>query len=327
MSRSSLPLSAFPLVRTNTVEEAEYQLSRSLTDLKILKADTKTPFNLSMNGKNFRHTSAVYNHFGSDTIIKSRNPGDSLLFIVGYGAPATFTMNGEAVTVSCRKAAVVAPHHTVRVNRPKDSEVLVIRVSSDVLNNYFQSLTERYHKSRLDFPAELDLRRGVGLGFLNTVQSVVSEFDYLDKRDEEYGFNKIFDHSIITAILNLPHNLKKQQSEIRSTLDMPITVRVAEEYIDANLTEQITITDLIKKCKCSRSALFLAFQTHRGYSPMEFLIERRLQRAKRIFLQDGGTQSIASVALESGFSHLGRFSQTYKKRFGESPSDTLKKRS
>ena len=58
---------------------------------------------------------------------------------------------------------------------------------------------------------------------------------------------------------------------------------------------------------------------------MEFLIEQRLQRARKKLVEGGDATLIASIAMESGFTHLGRFSQTYKKRFGESPSESLRK--
>jgi len=35
------------------------------------------------------------------------------------------------------------------------------------------------------------------------------------------------------------------------------------------------------------------------------------------------TDSISSIALRWGFGHLGRFSVAYRKRYGESPSQTL----
>jgi transcriptional regulator GlxA family with amidase domain len=38
-------------------------------------------------------------------------------------------------------------------------------------------------------------------------------------------------------------------------------------------------------------------------------------------------KSVSSIAIECGFKHLGWFSQVYKKRFGEHPSESLNKHS
>ncbi len=58
---------------------------------------------------------------------------------------------------------------------------------------------------------------------------------------------------------------------------------------------------------------------------MEFLTEQRLQRVREKLLKPHPEASITSIALDCGFRHLGRFSQVYRSRFGERPSDTFQK--
>jgi AraC-like DNA-binding protein len=321
-----VPLSAFPLISTNQIEEAELQLSRTLTDLEILSAADRKQFHLRMNGVNFQRVSLVYNRFESDTQIRSRTPGDSVLFIVGNGTPATFIMDGEAITVSPHQAAVVSPHDLVKVNRPKGSEVLVVRVSMAVLNNYFQHITSQYHKSPLVFAPGLDLKNGKGMCFRETLKFIINEIGNNELQEKSIALHDMFDHMLMTSILNLPHNLSKKVSPDISSYEVPAIVRLAEEYIEAHLTDPISIAGLLTICKCSRSTLFSAFQTIRGYTPMEFLIERRLQRARRKLLERNGFDSVSLIALDSGFTHLSRFSQTYKKRFGETPLATIRKK-
>ncbi|MGE6473330.1 helix-turn-helix domain-containing protein [Serratia proteamaculans] len=37
-------------------------------------------------------------------------------------------------------------------------------------------------------------------------------------------------------------------------------------------------------------------------------------------------RNVTELAMDFGFLHLGRFSENYRKQFGELPSDTLKRR-
>jgi transcriptional regulator GlxA family with amidase domain len=69
--------------------------------------------------------------------------------------------------------------------------------------------------------------------------------------------------------------------------------------------------------------LFSAFRSTRGYTPMEFLTEQRLHQAREQLLKSNYNASIAAIALNSGFISLSWFSQLYRKRFGERPSDSL----
>jgi transcriptional regulator GlxA family with amidase domain len=58
---------------------------------------------------------------------------------------------------------------------------------------------------------------------------------------------------------------------------------------------------------------------------MEFLTEQRLQSAREKLVTGHLEASVSSIALDCGFNHLGRFSQVYRRRFGERASDTLRK--
>jgi AraC-like DNA-binding protein len=131
---------------------------------------------------------------------------------------------------------------------------------------------------------------------------------------------------LLTALLSLPHNQMEKLYENSHFQVVPGLVRRAEEYMRAHFKEAISIIDLLRICGCSRSVLFAAFRNTRGYTPMEFLTEQRLQSAREKLLTGHLEASISSIALDCGFMHLGRFSQVYRKRFGERPSDTLRKR-
>jgi len=56
----------------------------------------------------------------------------------------------------------------------------------------------------------------------------------------------------------------------------------------------------------------------------DYLKTIRLDGANRELAgADSGEVSVTKIALHNGFSHLGRFSLAYRRRFGESPSETL----
>ena len=75
----------------------------------------------------------------------------------------------------------------------------------------------------------------------------------------------------------------------------------------------------------STRSLYAGFRDFVGASPMQYLRELRLERA-RAELLGSDAANVAAVALRWGFAHLGRFSSEYRQRFGETPSETLKRR-
>jgi AraC-like DNA-binding protein len=321
------PLSNFPQITTNSVQEAESRLSRTLTDLQIIRVDDRHGFHLRMNSINFGRTSLVFNRYGADTTIKSNQTDDSILFVLGGAVSSVFHLDNSAVLVSPHKAAIVRPAQQVKVERSKNSEILTLRTSVSKLINHLEELTGSHHRGRIVFDRYVETTDGPGAMLKRMTNYLVYELENNELVAKNPGLQKSIDDMLLSAFLSLPNNKRNRLFEDRRHQVAPGLVRRAEEYMRANLKESVTITDLLRISDCSRSVLFSAFRNARGYTPMEFLIERRLEKARHLLLEPPPEASVSSIAMESGLHNLGRFSQVYKRRFGESPSVTIRKRS
>jgi AraC-like DNA-binding protein len=97
----------------------------------------------------------------------------------------------------------------------------------------------------------------------------------------------------------------------------------AEAFIVANAGEPLSIADVAAAAGTGTRSLQLAFKRHRGSTPRAFLQACRLERLyRRLWAAEPGTR-VVDVALESGITHLGRAAAAYRRRFGETPSQTL----
>ncbi len=106
----------------------------------------------------------------------------------------------------------------------------------------------------------------------------------------------------------------------------PHFVKRAEQFIDANCTEPLRLADIALAVGVPERTLRDGFQKFRGISPMQYLRQIRLERARDALRHAPPDARIAEIALDCGFLHLGRFAVDYRTRFGESPSETLKGR-
>lgn len=106
----------------------------------------------------------------------------------------------------------------------------------------------------------------------------------------------------------------------------PYYVKRAEDYIHSHAEQPLTIVELASHAGVSTRALFAGFQDFRGISPMAYLKAVRLQRVHEELLASSSvTATVTNVAMRWGFNHLGHFTTDYKRRFGESPSETLRR--
>lgn len=98
-----------------------------------------------------------------------------------------------------------------------------------------------------------------------------------------------------------------------------------EDWIESHLDEPITLGRLCRVAGIGGRALAKTFESHRGMSPMRYVTERRLAAVHARLREPGAADEVTAIATELGFTHLGRFAIAYRKAFGESPSQTLRR--
>jgi transcriptional regulator GlxA family with amidase domain len=94
--------------------------------------------------------------------------------------------------------------------------------------------------------------------------------------------------------------------------------------IRAHADTPITIGALADAAGVSARTLFEGFRRFRGTTPMAQLKAVRLVRAYEE-LRMSPDESVTDVSVKWGFVHLGRFARAYRRRFGELPSETLRR--
>jgi len=94
------------------------------------------------------------------------------------------------------------------------------------------------------------------------------------------------------------------------------------EYIKANSNRVIMIAELCRFTGRSERTLQRSFKSYYNVSIQDFIKFYRLHEVRKKLLNPENIETISTLALRHGFTHLGRFSQQYKTFFGESPSQT-----
>lgn len=89
--------------------------------------------------------------------------------------------------------------------------------------------------------------------------------------------------------------------------------------------QTLGVSDLAAYLNVPEHVLRGAFLDTTGVTPRAWLRLCRLDRARRAILQSGeAPRTVAQIAMEAGFFHLGRFSAYYAQLFHETPFETLR---
>ena len=110
-----------------------------------------------------------------------------------------------------------------------------------------------------------------------------------------------------------------------NTPPLPRGVRRALDVMRGNAGHDWSVTELAAAAGLSSRTLQRQFRLFLGKTPRAALGDVRFEIARRELLQGLPDAKVMDVALRCGFPHFGRFSVAYRRRFGETPSQTLKR--
>ena len=100
--------------------------------------------------------------------------------------------------------------------------------------------------------------------------------------------------------------------------------KLARGYIEDHYSKPIRMEDLCHHTGASLRTLQRSFREYFQVSPSDYIKARRLNAARQDLLAGAPSRDlVARIALDNGFSHLGRFSIDYREHFCESPRETL----
>jgi AraC-like DNA-binding protein len=277
-----------------------------------------------MNGLRLGRTLIAYNRFTADTLVDVGEVADAVILAMGLGPPSTFSLDEEPF-VANHRPVVISPGRQLRIHRTPGSGLLLIRASRETLEARFREVFGGPPSGPLVFERSVEPTHPAAR-FARQLYEMVAD-------DARTGgailgnplLRASLDDALLGALLALPHSQAEPPLGTAAPAAVTGVVRRAEEFMAAHSDEPITISDVVAQCACSRRALFHAFKKSRGYTPMEFLKERRLQAAREALTHPGPIGSVTAIAYASGFPHLGRFAAMYRERFGERPSVTLRR--
>lgn len=103
-------------------------------------------------------------------------------------------------------------------------------------------------------------------------------------------------------------------------------VRRFEDALRERPEEMLTISAICGAVGVAARTLNLACREFLGESAMQYARGRRLDLVRlRLLASDPARTRVTAVAMHYGFWELSRFAQAYRRRFGERPSDTLRR--
>ncbi len=229
-----------------------------------------------------------------------------------------YCIDGEIVTIRKNQAIFVNSKHIHYgfSKEKKESEMVCMLIDAENI----------YPQSRFYTESIQPLLRGITqpYGILNMegeegdiIMTILRLHQNADRED--------FSVMALSAALNVLHCLydvfSKNQNGDKAERSLGV-IKQMLRFIQDNYADNISLADIAAAGNICKSSCVSVFNQVLRQSPVDFLIEYRLNKARKM-LSDT-EYSISDIALSVGFSSMSYFTDRFKRMYGQTPRDYRK---
>lgn len=139
-------------------------------------------------------------------------------------------------------------------------------------------------------------------------------FALLEESKAETPAGRLYTDSLIqTLTLHLLKNYSNAAA-VRETANGGLSgykLKRVEEFIDANLEEDLSLAELAEVADLSQFHFARAFRKSTGQTPQQYLMQRRIERAKELLAKND--LPIIEISLRTGFKNQSHFTTLFRK--------------
>jgi len=225
----------------------------------------------------------------------------------------------QNLTMQRGQALVLNPEQPHEMVYSPDCEKVIVKVPREILHASCLSYAGNIPRAGVIFdPRVIDLKKS--LAFICLFEAVLREAENED--DSLVRIEASYRELLLQKLLaSFPNNIKQGCDE--ETKDE--ILREALSYIRQHIKDEISVDDLASLCNVSNRTLYNLFSKYMDSTPKQYIKNARLKELQNEIMNNHKIRNVTEVALEYGFTHLGRFSSDYKRLFGELPSETFKR--
>ncbi|HUG24201.1 AraC family transcriptional regulator [Piscinibacter sp.] len=322
-----------PLLASSDREQAQHVVGRVFRPHRLEPALAPTPMAARMNHLGAGLLGLSDLEYGRAVDILPGPLASFYLLQIPLAGSAHIESGRERFESDVTRASLLSPAPDLRMHWRAGNRQLIVRIEAPAMQRFVDCWCGEAAVLLPNFAPQLHLDRHPALVDLLLSLIAVAERQSAARSDAEVrsapgaelspiSTVQLHYRLMATLLASQPHDACVRLTA-RGLPVAPRCVRQAEDYLEAHCSEAITPEALAAATGVSVRSLFLGFQRFRGVSPMRWLRELRMHRARQDLLGAGPGVHVTDVALRWGFYHLGRFAQEYREAYGETPAQTL----
>lgn len=275
--------------------------------------------------RSFRHKGISLNFvtYGSSVEIDPGRLTDFFLLQVPISGTGRVTCGPETVHVAAGKvASILSPNLPTHMYWDAGCEKIIVRIDKNVMLQRVEALAGR-KVDAIEFATAVDIGRGAGRLLMDHLRLMIEAVEaggpalgnYLTRLAEGMAdlLLTAFDHSARNIV---DHPVQSETINVVSR---------AEDWVQANIDISFTAPEVAKGAGTSLRSLQEGIRRQKGTTLTELVETIRLEHFRSRLVKPSETTSVTDAAMSSGLGHLGRAAMAYRRRYGETPHETLRK--
>lgn len=313
------------LFRTTHLDEARSEVARVFCPHALSTTNKNEQLNTVHNRVTLADVTLNFLDYGAEVHITPGELTSFYLIQMPLAGSASITCGKQTIHSDVNMASIPNPLEKLDMIWHKNNPQLLVYINRSTLEERMEDLIGRELHLPVRFDLGMDLTTPEARSWRTLVDTLVTDVDRGGLTMHAGVRNQFQDLIISSLLLSQRHNYSESIGT-RVEPAAPRSVRLAMQACEANPAEPLTVTDMAKIAGVSIRSLQDGFKKYVGMSPTDYLRNVRLTRVREELISGQGfNSSIADVAFTWGFTHLGRFAKSYHERFGELPSETIRR--
>ncbi|MGE4337376.1 MAG: AraC family transcriptional regulator [Pigmentiphaga sp.] len=323
------PLAGHVLLRSHDLAEVRQKVGEVFCPHALQPVHPRQRLDARHHMVQLGQTGLNYLAYGADVRIEPGELEHFYLVQMPLSGGAEVTCGSQYVVSSPEVASLLNPQDATRMCWGASNRQLLLWIPREALEQRLAEHLGSQPTEALRFEVALPQNHGLTQAWCQMVRDLAHNIDHCGTAWLQFQATVSgFEDALMRGLLQLHRHNYSERLQQPAAAAPPRHVQRAIDYLEAHLEHDVNAADLARAACCSVRALEEGFRRHCQSTPMQYARSLKLDRIHQLLKHQHDVRglSITLLAHRYGFIHLGRFAAYYKERFGESPSQTLKRR-
>lgn len=321
-------LAPFNAVDTRDPGEAEDKVARIFCPHRLTPLRRSAPgFHAVHNTARFDGFSVNYVAYGADVEIDPGKLDRFFLLQIPLAGTAEVRCGAIDVAASPEMASLLSPTLPTLMTWRRGCKKLIVLVDRHVVESHLSVMID-HPVDRIEFDARVPMSSLAGQAL--RAQALLIQDTAVQSTSLPSGATRLVQRELRNGLVGLLiTTLVHDRSALLASpvcAPAPGYVKRAEDFLRAHPDRDICVAELAAVAGVSLRALQEGFRRFRSITLTEAIRDAHLVYWRKLLEAAPAGARVGALAMTAGLTHLGRAAALYAKRYGETPSETLRRR-